>query len=177
MTPYRSCTGRRPLTDDEQHSLLSFTYGLGRLGEESVEVETVHAALLLVYRDMAGDEDGFPLVGPHQTKLGVRTGAKPRDITADADGYVEPAVVAKGGMSVAPYDPANLSDRHRPPELNGGLGSYPVWEFDTNHLGPALHFRQTSATHGVIEPAYRMTLIDYEEALGATRKGWTRVIG
>lgn len=79
-------------------------------------------------------------------------------------------------MSVAPKDPNNLSPLHKPPELNG-LGSYPIWRISHRALDRRLRYRPTSATHGVIEPAYRMALREYEAALESTREGWKRVLG
>ena len=124
------------------------------------------------------DEDGRPMVGPFNWTLGVRSEGKPRDIEViDIEGekYVEPTPDRPRGMSVAPDDPMNLHPRHRPPDL-GGTGSYPVWSITEGHLGPRLRFRQTSATHGVIEPAERMSRHDYGEALNATRPDRTRVV-
>jgi hypothetical protein len=131
---------------------------------------------VMLYRDMAVEGNG-PLVGPYNFALGVRTDAPPIDI-AVGDGCVEPAPRgARGrGMSVAPEEPRNLTQRHRPPELDG-TGTYPIWCISSRDLGSRLRYRATSPTHGVIEPAYRMTLDDYEEALEVTRTHWTRVIG
>lgn len=119
------------------------------------------------------------MVGPFNWTLGVRTQGKPRDIEViDIGGekYADPTPDRPRGMSVAPDDPMNLHPRHRPPDL-GGTGSYPVWSITEADLGPRLRFRQTSATHGVIEPVERMSLQDYEEALIATRPHWKRVVG
>lgn len=131
---------------------------------------------VMLYRDMA-PEGNSPLVGPYNFALGVRTDEPPIDISV-RDGYVEPAPDgARGrGMSVAPDEPRNLTQRHRPPELDG-TGAYPIWCISRRDLGSRLRYRATSPTHGVIEPAYRMTLDDYEEALEGTRRYWTRVIG
>lgn len=118
------------------------------------------------------------MVGPFNWTLGVRIEGKPRDIeviSIEGEQYVEPTPDRPRGMSVAPDDPMNLHPRHRPPDL-GGTGSYPVWSIREGLLGSRLRFRQTSATHGVIEPAGRMSLHEYEEALAATRLHWTRVI-
>jgi len=132
----------------------------------------------LLFREMDADEDGQPMVGPFKWTLGVRTEGKPRDIEVlDIEGeqFAEPTPDRPRGMSVAPDDPKNLHPRHRPPEL-GGTGSYPVWSITEGQLGLRLRFRQTSPTHGVIEPAECMSLHDYEEALNGTRPAWTRVV-
>lgn len=131
----------------------------------------------LLFRDMDVDLDGAPMVGPFNWTLGVRTGAKPYDIAViDVAGekYVEPSPDRPQGMSVAPDDPMHLHPRHRPAEL-GGTGRYPVWSISEEQLGQHLKFRQTSQTHGVVEPATRMLLRRNEEALAATRLHWTRV--
>jgi hypothetical protein len=133
----------------------------------------------LLFRDMDIGEDGGPMVEPFSWALGVRTEGKPRDIvTIGMPGkpFVEPNPDRPEGMSVAPDDPLNLHPRHRPPEL-GGTGNYPVWSIRTGQLGLHLRFRRTSPTHGVIEPATRMSLSAYVEALAATRPHWTRVVG
>ena len=80
-------------------------------------------------------------------------------------------------MSAAPDDPANLSKNRRPPQVNGGIGKDPVWEIDTNDLGPELQFNRDKPTHGLIEPANPMTLAEYEQALEAIRAKWVRHTG
>lgn len=124
---------------------------------------------------MAVDADGLPVVGPYAFALGVRTGARPWDIVVDVNGWVAPAERGKGGMSVTPANPERLPPRHRPASL-GGSGMYPVWRLDLADIGPALAYRQTSETHGLLEPAYPMPLRDYEEALEGTRKHWQRIV-
>jgi hypothetical protein len=80
-------------------------------------------------------------------------------------------------MSVAPDDPANLAKNRRPPQVNGGRGKDPVWEIDTDELGPDLQFHQDKPTHGTITPARPMTLDEYEAVLAATRLKWIRHAG
>lgn len=56
--------------------------------------------------------------------------------------------------------------------LGGGRG-YPVWAFGAKELGPAFVFRQTNASHGVIDPAYRLnaaTLYDEVELYRRTAR-------
>jgi len=143
-----------------------------------VRDETVESgpAGVLLYRDMDLEGEG-PMVGPYNFALGVRTDGPPVDIEV-RDGYVRPASdgLRGRGLSVAPGDPRNLNPRHRPSVLDG-TGSYPVWCISSGDLGSRLRYRPTSPTHGVIEPAQRMTLNEYEEAIEATRTRWSRVVG
>lgn len=132
-----------------------------------------HRAL---YRAMEVDENGQPVVGPYASALGVRMGKSPWDILVDKEGMVEPAKQGKGGMSVTPDTPFNLHNLHKPPEL-GGEGSYPVWEMDVLKIGPLLRYRETSGTHGLLEPAHRMPIKEFQGALAATRDHWTRALG
>jgi hypothetical protein len=81
------------------------------------------------------------------------------------------------GMSAAPHDPAHLAKNRRPPQLNGGTGKDPVWEIDTDDLGPAIEYVQDTPTHGVVAAKVPMTLAELEQALAATRARWVRVIG
>ena len=80
-------------------------------------------------------------------------------------------------MSAAPDEPANLPKNRRPPQVNAGTGKDPVWEIDTDELGPNLHYYQDGPTHGVIGMKEPMTLDELEQALAATRARWLRVIG
>jgi hypothetical protein len=80
-------------------------------------------------------------------------------------------------MSVAPLDPANLPKNRRPRAVNNGTGKDPVWEIDSDDLGPDLRFNQDKPRHGLIEPARPMTFAEYEQALAATREKWVRHIG
>jgi hypothetical protein len=142
---------------------------------EGVRIEVEVEPEILLYREM-DTEGGGPIVGRDNFALGVRIDGPPQDI-AVLDGYVEAQPDKRwGGLSVAPHDARNLNSRHKPPEL-GGTGSYPVWRLSTRDLGPKLRYRPTGSAHGVIEPAYRMTITEYEEAIEATQKYWTRVIG
>lgn len=133
----------------------------------------------LLYREMDVDGDGLPLVGPTNSTLGVRTRGRLCDIEPDEDGRVkpQPMTARRGGMSVAPRTPMNLSELHRPPEL-GGEGSYPVWCISKHALNPeTLMYQETSGTHGRLAPAKEMPLQEYEAALAATRMAWSRVVG
>lgn len=151
-----------------------------QLGQESAtnisELTPVNPMEVILFRDMDTEADS-PKVGPYNFTLGVRTDGPPLDIEV-RDGYVQPEPEGRRGrgMSVAPDDPRNLNARHRPPIL-GGTGSYPVWWISSADLGARLCYRATGPTHGVIEPAFRMTLAEYEQAIAATRFRWIRVIG
>jgi hypothetical protein len=129
-----------------------------------------------LYRAMRVEADGLPAVGPTARTLGVRgLEAYPyEDIPAlhDTD-IVSPLV---GGMSVAPGDPIHLPPLRLPVSM-GGRGKDPVWQLDTNDLGPDLTFRQDKPVHGQIEPAGPMTRADFQSALESTRGKWIRYIG
>jgi hypothetical protein len=132
--------------------------------------------LVKIYRAMTPDADGLPLVGRSARQLGVRTldwlhqnavsAATPIDIVHPGE-----------GMSAVPNDPANLTKNRRPPQVNGGTGKDPVWEIDTDDLGPNLVYDQDKPTHGVVGPIVPMTLAELDQALAATRARWVRVIG
>jgi hypothetical protein len=63
------------------------------------------------------------------------------------------------------------------PQVNGGTGKDPVWEIDTDDLGPNLRYVQDKPTQGAVGPKQPMTLAESEQALAATRARWVRVIG
>jgi hypothetical protein len=65
----------------------------------------------------------------------------------------------------------------RHPQANGGTGKDPVWEIDTDDLGPSLLYVQDKPAHGVVGPRQPMTLAELEQALAATPARWVRVIG
>lgn len=134
---------------------------------------------LLVYRAMTAAADGRPLLAPSARGLGVRTSADPLDIGVE-QGMVGPSTPARG-LSVAPDTPMNLPRHRRPPEW-GGTGKDPVWSLDLGKLPDALRYVPDQvagagerARHGIIEPATRMPLEEYEEALASTRDLWQRV--
>jgi hypothetical protein len=76
-----------------------------------------------------------------------------------------------------PLDPGNMPKNRRPPQVNGGTGKDPVWEMDTDDLGPDLEYIQDRPTHGIVGTKAPMTLAEFEKALAATRTRWQRVIG
>jgi hypothetical protein len=129
-----------------------------------------------IYRAMISDTDGLPQIGRSARQLGVR----PRDRLPQNDvsaAKPDDVVPVGEGMSAAPDEPANLPKNRRPPQVSGGTGKDPVWEIDTDELGPNLQYHQDSPTHGVIGVQQPMTLDDFEQALAATRDRWVRVIG
>jgi hypothetical protein len=75
-------------------------------------------------------------------------------------------------MSVAPDDPIHLARNRRPANL-GGVGPDPVWWIEADVLGPDLTVRFDPPTHGIIEPTGDMTLVQFQQALAATRFLWT----
>ena len=77
-------------------------------------------------------------------------------------------------MSVVEDSPEYLTDARRPQSL-GGESKDPLWRVEVEDLGDALVYRSSEPPpmHGVIEPAWKMTLEDYELALAETREVWT----
>jgi hypothetical protein len=115
------------------------------------------------------DDAGLPKVGRSARTLGVRLD---KDISPDEHGNVRPQT---GGLSVAPDDPRRLHPVRRPPTL-GGRGRDPVWALDATRLPAMLEYRaDVPERHGLIEPARRMLLADYETALAGTRPLWMQV--
>lgn len=69
-----------------------------------------------------------------------------------------------------------IAEEFRPPELDGS-GEDPVWYVLQEDLGPELTYRpdpRRPREHGYIEPAQRMKLERYEQAVAATGPSWTR---
>jgi hypothetical protein len=109
-----------------------------------------------------------PLVWPSARALGVR---RDIDIPVDGEGLVEPGT---GGMSVSPDAIENLP-RHRRPPSHGGTGLDPVWMLAKDALPESLAYKPdpgADPTHGLIEPAWRMPLDDYEMLLADTAQYW-----
>jgi hypothetical protein len=55
---------------------------------------------------------------------------------------------------------------------HGDTGKDSVWELEAAELGETLAYREDPfqpGVHGFVEPGQRMTLVDYERALAATR--------
>ncbi|MGS0688321.1 SpvB/TcaC N-terminal domain-containing protein [Nakamurella sp. GG22] len=124
-----------------------------------------------LYRGMTETAMGTPQVGSSARQLGVRSGPGPGTDIPVVGGSVKPGT---GGMSVSPDTPANLPPHRRPPEL-GGTGKDPVWKIEESELGTELRFNQDSPTHGLIEPAYEMTLDAYNNALASLQSLWKKL--
>ena len=130
-----------------------------------------------------------PQVARSKKALGVLFGAGPDDdIEADAEGNVHPA---KGGMSVSPRlenlpmhrVPRRLGKKY-PDRFPGATGSNQFWcwwmgegPFEAGRLAARLVLRpdpDMPKTHGFVEPDQKMGLVEYEDALAATRDQWRR---
>jgi hypothetical protein len=127
-----------------------------------------------LYRAMRKDLDGRPVVASSTSFLSPARGLGVRpivDIPVDDDGYVEPGL---DGMSVAQGSADYLPDHRRPTAL-GGESDDPLWRIEEEEIGEALNYRldEPPPGHGVIEPAWRMTLEEYELGLAETRDAWT----
>jgi hypothetical protein len=127
-----------------------------------------------LFRTMRADHDGKPLVAPSTSILSPARGLGVRavvDIPLDEEGCVE---ADTDGMSVAQDSPDLLPDHRRPVWL-GGESDDPLWEIQEEEIGEALNYRldEPPPGHGVIEPAWRMTLEEFELALAETRDAWT----
>jgi RHS repeat-associated protein len=138
---------------DIAFGLAGFRFGVVRGG-----VERGGETMLL--RSMKVGDDGLPVVGESATTLGARV---PRDIVPDEAGMVAPET---GGMSVTP---------------SGGtlpaMGGRNVRTFciSCGELGPNLRFRadpMNPVNHGFVEPATRMSIEAYQEAVRQTRPFW-----
>src|SRR5690349_6501615 len=81
--------------------------------------------------------------------------------------------------SVAPALLATATGRElmipRTDPLNGGTGRNPVWGIHRKLLGPSLNLVPDSPRHGVVEPAFSMTLDQYRKALADTQPLWLKV--
>jgi len=123
-----------------------------------------------LYRSMRAADIGLmPAVGPTGRTLGARV---PLDIPVDADGMVSPGT---GGMSVAPFSPANLPSHRRPSSLPGGTSKDPVWSILVTQLGVDLSYRPDPDNllgHGFVEPSHRMSYAQYEGELESTQGRW-----
>ncbi|HEX5445096.1 MAG TPA: hypothetical protein VFW87_14755 [Pirellulales bacterium] len=134
----------------------------------------------LMYRVMTPDGDK-PKIGNTARTLGVRVPPNPDfDIEVNADGTVEPG---KGGMSVSP-DILALPKHRAPvryiafkPDARGRHDDDICWRmsdgpFADGKIGDRLVLRVDSNDHGMVEPAYRMLLTEYQQALAATQDDW-----
>jgi RHS repeat-associated protein len=124
-----------------------------------------------LYRGMKSDGKGVPELGASKRTLG----AMPDVDIPVVSGYVSPGT---GGLSVSPGSPYNLPSHRRPPEF-GGTGKDPVWGIRPCDLGLDLSYRPdpfNPSKHGFIEPSRPMKFNEYQDALGATRWLWGRML-
>ncbi|HET6880753.1 MAG TPA: hypothetical protein VFI31_11395 [Pirellulales bacterium] len=136
----------------------------------------------LIYRVMTRDGDK-PKVGPTARTLGVRVPPDPSpDIRPKSEGTVEPFI---GGMSVAP-DIYRLPVHRVPRRYSAYVPKAHGKEQDTcwrwgdgpflaGNLSAGLSLRLDRPGHGLVEPAYRMPVSQFQLALEATQDGWTLV--
>lgn len=134
------------------------------------------------YRSMLQDTDGKPATGRSASKLGVRVVSETEFTSVDievVDGIVSPG---PRGMSVAPSQ-GNLPPHRIPRRLQSrypdahGNSSLLIWRFGevpftACRINEIIAFQPTSDHHGVMSPAQRMRLTQFEEGLAATRVGW-----
>ena len=124
---------------------------------------------LAMFRAMKRDSDGYPLVGRSSRTLGVRVEGPFPDIPVAEDGSVAPET---GGMSVALAHATNLP-KHRLPRLLGGEGRDPVFRMSAELLAETLRVRSDHYPHALVGPHRRISLPEFEVALGATRSYWS----
>jgi RHS repeat-associated protein len=124
-----------------------------------------------LYRGMKSNGQGGPELGASKRTLG----AIPDVDIPVVSGYVSPGT---GGLSVSPGSPYNLPSHRRPPEF-GGTGKDPVWGIRPRDLGLDLSYGpdpSNPSKHGFIEPSQPMKFNEYQDALGATRWLWGRML-
>jgi hypothetical protein len=122
-------------------------------------------------------DGGKPMVGDKSNKLGIRPG---RDIPVDGAGNVAPRT---GGMSVAPrwrdLPPFLIPKRlkHLAPEARGSKDlacwTMGVGPFEAASVSDRLEPRPSGTRHGVVEPNQPMSVVEFQDALAATRDAWT----
>jgi hypothetical protein len=126
-----------------------------------------------------------PRIGTCGKSLGVRVApAKIQDITLNDDGTVSPKT---GGMSVAPsvhalpdfLIPARLVSKFPRARGNDNLVCWKLGdgEFVDGPIADNLTFRpdpKSPSRHGFVEPSLKMTIDDYQRALGATQDQWLK---
>jgi hypothetical protein len=134
-----------------------------------------------IYRVMAKEADGGPLVEQSGKGLGVRdTGlAGGPDIVLDDAGIV---VLNGEGMSVAPslgamlpiLIPKRLKDKY--PQARGSSGRYCFamgqGPFVPSGVAAGLVLTVTSPKHGNVVPAHAVSLERFRSDIAATRSAW-----
>lgn len=120
-----------------------------------------------LFRAMKIDMNGLPTVEASARGLGARPNV---DIPV-IEGHVSSGT---GGMSVTLDDPFKLP-RHRLPVRLGGEGRDPVFHLEAGQLPSVLAMRRDAAPaehHGLVEPTFRCTFVDYQSAIQSTRHHW-----
>ena len=136
----------------------------------------------LIFRSMQM-EGNRPRIGSTATSLGVRVPPdKKPDIVPDAAESVEPG---RGGMSVVPawrLLPFFRIPRRLKPIMPAATGSnsFSCWRMGEGLFAAGEVFESFAlrpdpdnpVKHGFVEPAARMSLVDYRAALAATKCEW-----
>jgi hypothetical protein len=123
-----------------------------------------------LFRVMVTMPNGAPRIGDGDYMLGASV---PTDIARDTNGNVHPVT---GGVSVSPDSAQNLPFFLRPVAL-GGKGGLPLFSILSEQLAASLCFRpdpRRPKKHGFIEPAFIMTLAQYQTDIGSTAPYWRR---
>lgn len=102
-------------------------------------LERTGAEPLNLYRVMKADDAGRPICGSGAGMLGAR----PRDLSPDADGCLSPG---RGGITVGP-DPARLHLHFRPKRF-GGLSTLPLFSISEAKLISELRYAPITVTEG-----------------------------
>ena len=115
-----------------------------------------------LYRVMKVDVDGKPLVGIRFGMLGVRpkvpTSTNRSDVSAAKD---NDSVYPGEGLSTS-TDPESLPTRR----------GERVFEIESDQLSTELKTNHDRPGHCLIEPANRVTLVEFQQALAETRDSW-----
>ncbi len=119
-------------------------------------------------RAMRKDAHSHPECGSRGNMLGVRVGV---DIVPNEHGEVGAGL---GGLSITPND-VKLMPPHVRPRSAGGLGNLPVFEIELTSIAGKLSYRadpKHPLSHGFVEPAHAMPVVDYQTALCTTATSW-----
>jgi hypothetical protein len=133
-----------------------------------------------MFRVMEMDTDGLPKTGSSRNQLGARPPGSTISDVEVADGYV---VISETGMSVnrsvrsMPFRlvPARLTHLH---PSAAGDNALRVWSmgsgpFEDGPVNEDLELVVSSnGAHGCLRPSRPMTLVEYQDALAATRTLW-----
>ena len=133
--------------------------------------------MAVVFRSMQADGN-YPKVDPRGLGVRVPPDRHP-DIRPDDQGMVDPSC---GGMSVSPSIddiPLFLFPQRLRAIRPGAAGkdSLKIWTtgtgaFADGSFAPGLTLRCDGPAHGLVEPATRVRLAEYQAALAATSPDW-----